>query len=99
MNLSNDIIVKIFKAFAFLSTTKRYDRKKTTKTDKIFTLVWHFLNKCQIDGEDFINFCGLLRKHELYSSEYIKTNFKFKTDLFSHLDLVFTISEILWPEF
>ena len=22
--------------------------------------------KIQIDGEDFINFCGLLRKHELY---------------------------------
>ena len=21
---------------------------------------------CQIDGEDFVNFCGLLRKHELY---------------------------------
>ena len=20
---------------------------------------------CQIDGEDFVNFCGLLRKHEL----------------------------------
>ena len=23
-------------------------------------------SKCQIDGEDFVNFCGLLRKHELY---------------------------------
>ena len=21
---------------------------------------------CQIDGEDFVIFCGLLRKHELY---------------------------------
>ena len=21
---------------------------------------------CQIDGEDFVNFCGLLRKYELY---------------------------------
>ena len=24
------------------------------------------LSKCQIDGEDFVIFCGLLRKHELY---------------------------------
>ena len=24
-------------------------------------------SKCQIDGEDFINFCCLLRKHELYT--------------------------------
>ena len=24
------------------------------------------LSKCQIDGEDFVNFCGLLRKYELY---------------------------------
>ena len=23
------------------------------------------VHKCQIDGEDFDNFCGLLRKHEL----------------------------------
>ena len=23
------------------------------------------LNKCQIDSEDLVNFCGLLRKHEL----------------------------------
>ena len=22
-------------------------------------------SKCQINGEDFVNFCGLLRKHEL----------------------------------
>ena len=31
--------------------------KKATKIDKIF--------KSQIDGEDFVNFCGLLRKHVL----------------------------------
>ena len=33
--------------------------EKATKIDKIFTV------DCQIDGEDFVNFCGLLRKHEL----------------------------------
>ena len=43
--------------------------KKVTKIDKIFTIdltVTH----CQIDGEDFVNFCGLLRKHELYCTDF-----------------------------
>ena len=26
---------------------------------------------CQIDGEDFVNFCGLLRKRELYPNRPI----------------------------
>ena len=30
--------------------------------------IWRLLSKCQIDSEDFVNFCGLLRKHELYYS-------------------------------
>ena len=29
-------------------------------------LIWRLLSKCQIDGEDFVIFCGLLRKQELY---------------------------------
>ena len=40
--------------------------KKATKIDEMFTID---LIKCcsirQIDGEDFVNFCGLLRKYEL----------------------------------
>ena len=40
--------------------------KKATKFDKIFTVDLTLCSKCQIDGEDFVNFCGLLRKHELY---------------------------------
>ena len=39
--------------------------KKATKIDKIFTVDLTFTTLCQIDGEDFVNFCGLLRKHEL----------------------------------
>ena len=39
--------------------------KKATKIDEIFTVDLTLCSKCQIDGEDFINFCGLLRKHEL----------------------------------
>ena len=39
--------------------------KKATKIDEIFTMDLT-LCKCQIDAEDFVNFCGLLRKPELY---------------------------------
>ena len=39
--------------------------KKATKFDKIFTIYLTLYSKCQIDGEDFVNFCGLLIKHEL----------------------------------
>ena len=41
--------------------------KKATKIDEIFTVDLTICSKCQIDGEDFIVFCGLLRKHELYN--------------------------------
>ena len=44
--------------------------KKTTKFDKIFTVDLTLCSKYQIDGEDFVNFCGLLRKHELYKIVY-----------------------------
>ena len=44
---------------------KFYISKKDAKIDKIFTVDLTLCSKCQIDGEDFINFCGLLRKHEL----------------------------------
>ena len=36
--------------------------KKATKVEKIFILDLTLCSKCQIDGEDFVNFCGLLRK-------------------------------------
>ena len=40
--------------------------RKAPKIDEIFTVDLKLCNKCQIDGEDFVNICGLLRKHELY---------------------------------
>jgi hypothetical protein len=40
--------------------------KKATKIVEIFTVDLTVCSKCQIDCEDFIKFCGLLRKHELY---------------------------------
>ena len=39
---------------------------KATKFDKIFTVNLTVCSNRQIDGEDFVNFGGLLRKHELY---------------------------------
>ena len=36
--------------------------KKATKIDKIFTVNLMVTTYCQIDSEDFVNFCGLLRK-------------------------------------
>ena len=40
--------------------------KKAAKIDEILTVDLTLCSKCQIDGEDFVNLCGLLRKHELY---------------------------------
>ena len=39
--------------------------KKATKIDKIFNVDLTLTTKCQINGEDFVQFCGLLRKHKL----------------------------------
>ena len=39
--------------------------KKATKINKIFTVDLTVTTYCQIDGEDFVIFCGLLRKREL----------------------------------
>ena len=43
--------------------------EKATKIDKIFTVDLMVTTYCQIDGEDFVNFCGLLRKRELYNEK------------------------------
>ena len=40
--------------------------KKAKIFDKIFTVDLTLWSKCQINGEDIVNFCGLLRKRELY---------------------------------
>ena len=39
--------------------------KKATKIDELFIVDLTLCSKCQINGEDFFDFCGLLRKHEL----------------------------------
>ena len=40
--------------------------KKATKIDEIFIVDLTLCSKCQIDNEDFVNPCGLIRKHKLY---------------------------------
>ena len=42
--------------------------KKATKIDEIFTVNLTLCSKCQIDGEDFVKYRGLLWKYELYLS-------------------------------
>ena len=44
--------------------------KKATKIDEIFTVDLTLCSKCQIDGEDFVNFRGLLRKYEHYQMQF-----------------------------
>ena len=42
--------------------------KNRIQLTKLLTLPGiHLQCNRRIDGEDFVNFCGLLRKHELYS--------------------------------
>ena len=41
------------------------------KAAKIDTVDLTLCSKCQIDGEDFFIFCGILGKHELYSDTRI----------------------------
>ena len=47
-------------------TLKFMFSKKATKIDEIFTVDLTLCSKRQIDGEDFVNFRGLLRKYKLY---------------------------------
>ena len=56
-----------------ISNIKFMSSKKATKIDEIFTVDLTATTYCQRrhDGEDFVNFCGLLRIYELY---YIASN-------------------------
>ena len=46
--------------------------EKATKNDEIFTVDLTLTTYCQIDGEEIVNFCGLIRKYELYHLKYLK---------------------------
>ena len=46
--------------------------KEATKIDEIFTVDLTVSTYRQIDSEEFVNFCGLLRKRELYPTNFKK---------------------------
>ena len=48
-----------------MASVKFIFSKKATEIDKIFTWDLTFTTQRQKDGEDFINFCGLLRVYKL----------------------------------
>ena len=54
--------------------------KKATKMDEIFTVDLTLCGKCQIYGEDFVNFRGLLIKYELYLNTYLLKVSKFQNE-------------------
>ena len=54
--------------------------------------IWHLLSKRQIDGEDLVNFCGLLRKHELY--ENMKSSIKMNFSSMCYVLAYFTLQKI-----
>ena len=62
--MSVDIKMKKFYFAIFEACVKFIFSKKATKIDEIFTDNLTLCSKCQIDGEDFANFCGLLKEHE-----------------------------------
>ena len=51
--------------------------QKASKIDEIFTVDLTLCSKRQIDSEDFVNFCGLLRKHKLYQAALLDSSTKF----------------------
>ena len=60
----------IFFNWLSLEKVKFMFSKKVTKIDEIFTVNLTVTTYCQIDGDDFVNFCGLLRKCELKRKQF-----------------------------
>ena len=44
--------------------------KKATKINEIFTVDLTLCSKCQIDGEDFVNFCGLFLENTNFTPNF-----------------------------
>ena len=68
--------------------------EKATKIDKIFTINLTVCSNRQIDGKDFVNFCGLLRKRELYDHYFLTRYFQ---KIFSKNILVPSVCKTLKP--
>ena len=70
-------------AFKWFFLLKFVFSKKATKIDEIFTDNLTLTTWCQIGGEDFVNFCGLLRKHKQYLSSWQQKKFEYKTKTYA----------------
>ena len=66
LNLAGGDGIESRRPFKIFSSSKFMFSKKATKLDEIFMVDLTLCSKCRIDSEDFVNFYGLLRKHELY---------------------------------
>ena len=64
-NLILPLLCLITLNFLILKKVKFIFSKKATNIEEIFTVDLTLCSKCQIDGEYFVNFCSLLRKHKL----------------------------------
>ena len=51
--------------------------------EKIFTFNLTVCSNRQIEGEDFVHFCGILRKHELYYQTVTSRDHQFRTSAIS----------------
>ena len=66
--VQNDVCVRhtyYYLKYVLIFEVKSIFSKKATKIDKIYTIDLTLTTQRQIDGNDFVNFCGLLRKHKL----------------------------------
>ena len=64
--------------------------RKATKIAEIFTVNLTLCSNCQINGADFFNFCGLLRKHERQYSKFIFSKKATKIDGILTINLTLT---------
>ena len=76
----------------FVTKLKFMVSKKATEFDKIFAVDVTLCIKCQIDSEDFVNFCGLLGIYELYQSKLecqtiLQQNFEIWIDFFFIIEI------------
>ena len=83
--------------YKWFSLLKFTFSKKATKIDEIFTVDLKLCSKCQIDGEDFVNCCGLLGKHEHYLRFFLERIRK-TLKILIWLDILIDAS-YLWTEF
>ena len=73
--------------------------RRPQKLTKSSWSIWRLLSKCQIDVEDFINFCGLLRKHELYCIRFAVQTFLKQALNYTCRSIIclWVVLAVLWP--